>query len=274
MYGRSRPLLALVVLGVLGCQATAEQVHPQRYEVTATVLENAKDGPQLCYAVQDSNPPQCTGPALIGWDWSKVHHESLSGTRWGTYTVTGTWDGAALTMTDPVRPPDEGPGYPRTLTEFTTPCERPPGGWGLVDQAKAGQTAAYAAVHRAEKATDFAVAWIDLLRPDERRSDMPVGMRYVLNLAFRGDLAGRERWIRQVYGGALCISRVKYSERQLVQIQNEISSRPEVLLASAEPTQQFVDVLAFVATESLQTELDQKYGVGLTAVRGWLQPVR
>jgi hypothetical protein len=71
-----------------------------------TVLQK-EDGPaMLCLgAVAESYPPQCDGPEVIGWDWEVAElEETASGVTWGTYAVTGTWDGAALTQTDPAIP--------------------------------------------------------------------------------------------------------------------------------------------------------------------------
>src|SRR5262245_29665274 len=35
---------------------------PQEYEATATVLESKEHGPELCFSVALSYPPQCGGP--------------------------------------------------------------------------------------------------------------------------------------------------------------------------------------------------------------------
>ena len=64
--------------------------------------------PELCLgAVMESYPPQCHGVPLAGWDWeTTAPHEQadLDGqvTRWGTYAVTGGFDGSTLTVTDAV----------------------------------------------------------------------------------------------------------------------------------------------------------------------------
>ena len=63
-----------------------------------------EDGPaMLCLGgVMESYPPQCSGPEVIGWDWTAAEHsESSGGVTWGTYAVHGTWDGAAFTVTRP-----------------------------------------------------------------------------------------------------------------------------------------------------------------------------
>jgi hypothetical protein len=62
------------------------------------------DQPQLCLgAVAESWPPQCSGFALVGWDWARVKGTfDTNGTiRWGGYVVTGTWDGVTFTLTEP-----------------------------------------------------------------------------------------------------------------------------------------------------------------------------
>ncbi|WP_406673857.1 hypothetical protein WBK31_35795 [Nonomuraea sp. N2-4H] len=108
---RSLPLLALPALLALtacggGDTTTAE---PVTYAAdSVTVLESPEHGPQLCSTVAESLPPQCSGPDVVGWDWSKVRHESHGGTTWGQYRVVGTWDGAKLTLTEPPGPATSG----------------------------------------------------------------------------------------------------------------------------------------------------------------------
>ena len=86
-------------------------------EVTGqgTVLQKDGEEAQFCLGpVMESYPPQCSGPELIGWAWPDDQMwESSNGVTWGTYAVTGTWDGEAFTATyppiplalyDPIRP--------------------------------------------------------------------------------------------------------------------------------------------------------------------------
>lgn len=66
-----------------------------------------EDGPaMLCLGgVMESYPPQCSGPEIIGWDWSVADlSETASDVTWGTYAVQGTWDGLAFTVTRPPIP--------------------------------------------------------------------------------------------------------------------------------------------------------------------------
>jgi hypothetical protein len=66
-----------------------------------TVLSSADHGPQLCAAVEESLPPQCSGPDIDGWDWRTVEHETASSTRWGEYRVVGTFAYGVFTLTEP-----------------------------------------------------------------------------------------------------------------------------------------------------------------------------
>ncbi len=71
----------------------------------ATVLDTGDGRPRLCLGpVLESWPPQCDGPALLGWDWRAMQgvHERSGKVRWGMFAVSGTWDGTALTVVDAV----------------------------------------------------------------------------------------------------------------------------------------------------------------------------
>jgi hypothetical protein len=87
--------------------------------------------PELCLGpVMESFPPQCDGVPLGGWDWTTagIQEEAPAGTnrptRWGTYAVTGPFDGSTMTVSssvplalyDPVAPPTPEPVTPPRLT--------------------------------------------------------------------------------------------------------------------------------------------------------------
>ena len=57
---------------------------------------------QLCLgAIMESYPPQCQGVPLDDWTWDGLDGSETSGeTRWGSYAVYGTYDGARITRTD------------------------------------------------------------------------------------------------------------------------------------------------------------------------------
>jgi len=66
-----------------------------------TVLKDAA-GARLCFAVMESYPPQCGGLPVAGWTWDGLEGaETANGVTWGAYAVQGTYDGEALTVTQP-----------------------------------------------------------------------------------------------------------------------------------------------------------------------------
>ncbi len=76
---------------------------PVRTVNLATVMDTGS--PELCLGpIAESYPPQCGGPALLDWDWAD--HEGTfdkqGDIRWGTYALTGTWDGTSFTATEAV----------------------------------------------------------------------------------------------------------------------------------------------------------------------------
>ncbi|WP_182525916.1 hypothetical protein [Nocardioides dongkuii] len=69
-----------------------------------TVLDDG-DGAELCLGgVAESLPPQCSGPGVVGWDWTDHAgaFEDVRGTRWGDFVVTGSYDGETVTPTEVV----------------------------------------------------------------------------------------------------------------------------------------------------------------------------
>ena len=78
-----------------------------------TVMDMGQGDPELCLgAIAESYPPQCSGIPITNWDWAPVKDtsESSGTTRWGSYAVTGTYDGETFTVTQgadelgPLRP--------------------------------------------------------------------------------------------------------------------------------------------------------------------------
>ncbi len=57
-------------------------------------------GPELCLGpVAESYPPQCRGLPVEGWDWAghRGDFDDAGGVRFGTFAVTGDFDGTTLT---------------------------------------------------------------------------------------------------------------------------------------------------------------------------------
>ncbi|WP_148076979.1 hypothetical protein [Nocardioides aurantiacus] len=89
----ARPGLPQVL--ALGLAQLATQHQAERGGRTAqelikllTVMESTDHGPQLCWTVMQSNPPQGRRPDISIWNWSDVTgHDSEDGTTWGDFTV-------------------------------------------------------------------------------------------------------------------------------------------------------------------------------------------
>jgi hypothetical protein len=247
-----------------------------RFRATGTILESPEHGPQLCHAVAESFPPQCSGLDVAGWDWSAVEAESAEGTTWGSYVLVGTFDGEAFTLTEPPIAADQGDRAPSADgPDFSTPCPEPDGGWAPVDLDRATEAALQAAVARAPSVDGFGDLWIDQrLRPEdltEATANDP--RRIVLNVSTTGDLAATEEELREVRGGALCVSRAAASEAELLEVQAATTDLPGFVSSSPDPRTGQLVVQALVASQELQAELDDRFGPGVVRLEGLLRPL-
>ena len=131
-------VLAASVLALAGC-ATSPGAAPAVFgslpapppegEVVGqgTVMDVA-GAVELCLGpVAESYPPQCSGIELVDWTWDGVDGSEQEGdVRWGTYAVQGTYDGEAMTVTqppimlalyDPMQVSDPTQGRPGAVSE-------------------------------------------------------------------------------------------------------------------------------------------------------------
>lgn len=252
-----------------------------RHTATTTVLESPDHGPELCLGgVLTSLPPQCGGPAVLGWDWEVVGGEkSVDGTTWGTFTVTGTWDGDAHTLTLTERPTTPGQPAPaeRGQTPASTPCPAPEGGWGVVDGSTTSDASLQAAIDHARSEPTVGGVWVDQsINPavdgvprDESRVNDP--SRLVLNVSFTGDLGRQEGALREIWGGALCVSKASRGAVDRARIRAEVEAEVATLLFSS------VDEIAgrveigVPVDDGLQQRFDERYGTGVVSVQPQLR---
>lgn len=125
-YPRALVALALPALLLTACAAEpgssglgpdVSQPIAAPGEVTGQGMVLQVDGKPAVFclgAIMESYPPQCSGPELAEWEWPDDQMwESSNGVTWGTYAITGTWDGVRFTPTyppiplalyDPIRP--------------------------------------------------------------------------------------------------------------------------------------------------------------------------
>lgn len=253
------------------------------YQADALVLESPEHGPQLCRGAEDSYPPQCGGPDVLGWNWEAVEgEESASGTTWGSYRVVGTWDAQrlALTMTGPAEAPPDG-HEPDDDGEFLSPCPPPEGGWAVLDPATTSDETLMAATRLARSRPGHAGVWLDQsinpayaadISDAEKEFALNDPTKLVLNVASTGDLEALEAELRTVWGGALCVSRAEHSIAELEEIRMAIEG-PNVIGANFSEHDRVVVVDVYVPDEDMQNSLDDQYGRGVVELMPWLTPV-
>lgn len=240
------------------------------YEVTATVLESEEHGPELCLGgIAASDPPQCGGVPLRSWDWNRVAGEERgdgSGwgageTTWGEYHLIGTYDGDVFTVltSGPPEAPDEAAGDP-----IDTPCAEPAGGWTAVDPRRSSGRHSDRGAQMAEKEPDFGGVWVDYF-DDE----------IILNVAFTGSLERHERELREVWGGALCLTKRDRSHAELEEIRKEVSAHPDldVLWSSTVDNEGTVEIGVVAIDDATRAEIDERYGPGTVQIDARLRPV-
>ncbi|MCH7229815.1 hypothetical protein L0U85_02915 [Glycomyces sp. L485] len=103
--------------GGAGRETTDEEV----YQGIVTVIETPEHGPQLTGAVAQSYPPLGGGLDVAGWEWDAVEHETAQGTSWGSYVLTGTFDGEAFRLAEDPVPSDEIDMADYPHLEYTEP---------------------------------------------------------------------------------------------------------------------------------------------------------
>jgi hypothetical protein len=248
-----------------------------RFRVTSiTVLSSPDHGPQLCGAVAESYPPQCEGPDIIGWDWDAVEHESASGTKWGDYSVVGTFDDGVFTLTQPPAAPT--PAEPSDVSDPSA-CSEPSGGWVVPDPSNADMADLDRAISAARYVEGHADVWISWLIPtDEITEQSSIDPdNYVLNVRTVGDTDTMEAAVRDVWGGNLCVATAEHTAHELNQIANEITSEyggePWLLSVGSGGADGKVGVTVWAAYERLWHRLTTGHDPDLINLYGMLEPI-
>jgi hypothetical protein len=214
------------------------------------------DGPELCLgAVAESYPPQCGGPALADFDWGDVGSEEASGVRWGSYALTGTFDGSAFTVTDAIpaalydtmAEPEQQP--------LAAACDDP----STTDTAKATPEDLDATLAAASALPTYASAWLT--------GD-------TINVAVTEDAEGAEAELRTTWGGMLCVTTVERTDADLNEVNQELQAAlGEQLLTSGSTSPDSLDAQVVFDDGSLQEWADATYGAGLVRISSALVPV-
>lgn len=248
-----------------------------------TVLDDG-DGAELCLGgVMDSLPPQCGGPALVGWKWEDHDgdFESSSGVRWGDFLVTGSFDGTSVTPSEVV-PADEfeEPADSAGLgdDEFATPCPEPAGGWVPVDPATTTQETFQATMQTAQQLDGYADSWIDQsINPASDLDDPSLEdtgkfndpKLLIINVRVTHDPEAAEAELRKGWGGALCVSTAQHTDKELRRIQDEVSDVAGMLGSGADDDR--VELMVTYDDGSYQAWADATYGEGMVAVTSALR---
>lgn len=236
-----------------------------------TVLDDG-DGPELCTFVAESLPPQCSGTPMAAWDWAAhPEHEDQSGTKWGSFALTGTFDGTTFAVTEAIPAALYDPMSQPPDPAFTTPCEPPAEGWGVVDPATTNQESMDATLNAAAALPGYAGAWIDQPVDPAVEAEANDPTTLIINVAVTKDAAGAEAELRETWGGALCVSEAAYTESELNELAMELQKLPGVTTSSA--ADDVVQIGVLFDDGSLQDWADATYGEGRVEITSTLVPV-
>jgi len=276
------PLVALVGVSLFMLGACAEpqgvldrDQEPSVYEADAFVLDDPGREPVLCLGgVAESLPPQCEGIALAGWDWDAVDGEdAASGSTWGTFHVTGTYDGTTFTVSGAgASQPQPSDSDPRT-----PPCPEPSDGWSSPDLSIAGEDDMIAASHAAEQEGDFSGFWINYVEQPMGEVEYEPGS-IIVTAAFTGELERHSREIREVWGGPVCVIEHQRTYADLRRIQRELGEGAATELGLEETwsgvdiQENVVDLGVVVAGAVAAQAVDERYGEGTVELHPALVP--
>lgn len=252
----------------------------QVYEGTGMVLEEANGkGPVLCVGgIEESLPPQCGGPQLRGWSWAGLDFEEAGGTRWGSFTLRGTYIDGVFTMKG--EPEEPEPYVDDGGDTITAPCPEPADGWEIPDPERTTEEDRLAATRAAEAQPDYAGAWIDyIVEPIGEEEMQPWGENIILTLAFTGEAERHEAEAREHWGGALCIWIHDRTTAELGAIQKALGDPwiadmgIETTFSDRDTTTGTVMVGVIVSSPEFEAELARRYGEGVVQVFPALKPV-
>jgi hypothetical protein len=220
-----------------------------------TVLDSG-GGPEMCLgAVAESYPPQCGGPALADFDWGDVGSEQAGGVRWGSYALTGTYDGSTFTVADAI---------PAALYDAMAEPEQDPLAAACddattTDTSKATPEDMDATLAAASALPSYASAWLT---------------GNTINVAVTEDAEGAEAELRETWGGMLCVTTVERTDADLNAVNQELQAAlGDQLLTSGSLSPDSLDAQVVYDDGSVQEWADATYGDGLVRVSSALVPV-
>lgn len=246
------------------------------------------EGTSLCLGpIAESYPPQCEGLPLEGWDWaSRDDFEDIEGVKFAMYAVTGTFDGTTMTVTqepisaalyDPMPDPTAGRAQ-------STRCEEPEGGWVIVNRARSNANAFERAEQAAIGLDGYVTHWADqfsgleiaVSEDTEPDPDPDMGddgtmdpLKLILNVQVTGDVDAASQSLRQVWGGALCVTNPMHDQSELDETATALGSLPGVIGTYVQNDRVVIETL--YDDGSLQDYADQTYGEDMVVVTSSLR---
>ena len=220
-----------------------------------TVLDSG-EGPEMCLgAVAESYPPQCGGPALADFDWGDVGSEEAAGVRWGSYALTGTYDGSTFTVTDAIPAALYDTMAQPEPEPLAAACDQPT----TTDTAKATPEDLDATLAAASALPSYAAAWLT---------------GNTINVAVTEDPEAAEAELRRTWGGMLCVTTVERTDADLNRVNQELQAAlGDQLLTSGSTSPDSLDAQVVYDDGSVQEWADATYGEGLVRISSALVPV-
>jgi hypothetical protein len=236
---------------------------PQLWTGTATLLKTPHRELTLCGgAITTSLPPAgCGGAVVRGLDPMTVPgaHRYPNGTiETPSVRLVGTWDGKALTVTEPAVRAE--PAQDPATTIPGPSCPEPAGGWGSgeLDQSAVERLNTYVSN-----------------QPDAGTMRVDSSQR-VMTVPFTGDLDRHRAEIAKVYDGPVCVELVAHSAREL----GDVSSRAmhdletrglQLLGGGGMGVEPYVEWQVVAATPEQIRQIESEYD-GMLRLRSFLVP--
>jgi hypothetical protein len=266
---------AAVVAVVVPVVLVARHDHPpaaasppaqQLWTGTATLLQTPDGRLTLCGgSILSSLPPAGCGGAYVT-DLDPMTVEGAERFKNGTITtpsvrLVGTWDGEALTVTQP--PALAEPATPSPAPPIPGPsCAEPADGWPFdrADMLAWGRVQEYANG-----------------QPDAGTPRVDHSQR-ILTVPFTGDLDRHRADIAKIYDGPVCVELVEHSDRELralfTKAQADIKERGLQMMSgsgggSADP---YVSLSVVAATPEQMAQIEASYD-GLLRLHSFLVPL-
>ena len=266
-----------------------DQGYAPLYRAVTTVIETPDHGPLLCLGGEkDSAPPICGDVPVIGLDWNTVSGaQTLGNITWIEQAfVTGTYDGTALTLTEPPRKATDAERVAQYPGDGPAPCPEPAGGWAAQGAGFAPGSAYNEYMSKlsplAASQPDFGGMWLAFIGDSSTFSLDQYPDRVIPVVLFTGDLARHEAELRAVWPGALCVATSAMTADKMQSIADKVTqdeqgpdSLDPVMRATANVaySRGAIEVYVPAVTASLQAAFDARYGGGIVTLRGALQPV-